>query len=85
MESLYDAFNVVNDPDIKKRADLFVEVLTDNFLDLEGYSEKVNQIVTPKEYQTTNNSKFKARALHYGSEHSQFIPNSWILHMDEET
>jgi len=85
MESLYDAFNIVNDSEIKKRADIIVEVLTDNFLDLDIYSDKVNQIVTPKDYQTPNNSKFKARALHYGSQNSEFITNSWILHMDEET
>jgi len=85
MESLYDAFNIVNDSEIKKRADIIVEVLTDNLLDLDIYSDKVNQIVTPKDYQTPLNSKFKARALHYGSQNSEFITNSWILHMDEET
>jgi len=30
MESLYDAFNVVNDPEIKNRATIYIEVLTDN-------------------------------------------------------
>jgi len=85
MESLYDAFNVINDPEIKNRATLFVEVLTDNYLELEDYADKVNQIVTPKEYQTPLNSKFKARALHYGAVTVELLPNSWVLHMDEET
>jgi len=52
---------------------------------MDNYVDLVNQIVTPKDYQTPLNTKFKARALHYGSQIGNFTKNSWILHMDEET
>jgi len=74
----------VNDNEIRRRANIKVEVLTDNYMELDNFID-LNQIVVPTGYQTENNTKFKARALHYGSQNSDFKKNSWILHMDEET
>jgi len=36
-------------------------------MELDNFKE-LNQIVVPSTYQTENNTKFKARALHYGSQ-----------------
>lgn len=41
-----------------------VDVLTDNFMELDSYADRVTQIVTPKDYESPLNSRFKARALH---------------------
>jgi egghead protein (zeste-white 4 protein) len=45
----------------------------------------VRIIVVPREYVTPNNSRFKARALHYALLNSQISGTSWIVHLDEET
>ena len=45
----------------------------------------VRIIVVPREYVTPNNSRFKARALHYALLHSQISDTAWIVHLDEET
>ena len=45
----------------------------------------VRVIVVPREYVTPNNSRFKARALHYALLHSQISDTTWIVHLDEET
>lgn len=46
-------------------------------------------IVTPKEYNTPNNTKFKARALHYCTELRRKLGSNthkeWVYHQDEET
>ncbi len=45
----------------------------------------VRVIVVPREYATPNNSRFKARALHYALLKSQISATDWIVHLDEET
>jgi egghead protein (zeste-white 4 protein) len=45
----------------------------------------VRIIVVPREYVTPNNSRFKARALHYALLNSQISDTAWIVHLDEET
>src|ERR1700685_4455717 len=45
----------------------------------------VRIIVVPCEYVTPNNSRFKARALHYALLNSQISGTAWIVHLDEET
>jgi egghead protein (zeste-white 4 protein) len=45
----------------------------------------VRVIVVPRDYVTPNNSRFKARALHYALLHSQISDTAWIVHLDEET
>jgi egghead protein (zeste-white 4 protein) len=45
----------------------------------------VRVIVVPREYATPNNSRFKARALHYALLNSQISDTAWIVHLDEET
>ena len=42
-------------------------------------------IVVPKDYVTPNNSRFKARALHYALLNSAVSETAWIVHLDEET
>jgi egghead protein (zeste-white 4 protein) len=42
-------------------------------------------IVVPREYVTSNSSRFKARALHYALLNSQISATAWIVHLDEET
>jgi beta-1,4-mannosyltransferase len=45
----------------------------------------VRVIVVPREYVTPNNSRFKARALHYALLNSQISETAWVVHLDEET
>lgn len=61
-----------------------IEVVLDNPIELE-YSSDVIMLVVPKEYQTPNGSRFKARALHYAAYHSSIPIDTWIVHLDEET
>ena len=52
---------------------------------LPGEDADVRIIVVPREYVTPNNSRFKARALHYAILNSQITDTAWIVHLDEET
>ena len=45
----------------------------------------VRVIIVPREYATPNNSRFKARALHYALLNSQISDAAWVVHLDEET
>jgi egghead protein (zeste-white 4 protein) len=45
----------------------------------------VRVIVVPREYATPNNSRFKARALHYALLNSKISDTAWVVHLDEET
>jgi egghead protein (zeste-white 4 protein) len=42
-------------------------------------------IFVPRDYVTPNNSRFKARALHYALLTSQISELAWVVHLDEET
>ncbi len=57
----------------------------DNILLLPQHDKDVRVIVVPKDYRTPNNSRFKARALHYALLHSSISDTTWIVHLDEET
>ena len=61
-----------------------IEVVTDK---AHGSIEAANvmEIVTPKNYQTPNGAKYKARSLHYAVQHSKAEVCDWIVHLDEET
>ncbi|KAK3595735.1 hypothetical protein CHS0354_025359 [Potamilus streckersoni] len=62
------------------------EIVTDIRLDLRT-SMFIREIVVPKEYTTSNNSLYKARALHYCLENkiNMLSNDDWIVHLDEET
>lgn len=57
----------------------------DNICLLPTKDKDVRVIVVPKDYRTPNNSRFKARALHYALLHSPISDTTWIVHLDEET
>jgi egghead protein (zeste-white 4 protein) len=57
----------------------------DNILLLPQHDKDVRVIIVPKDYRTPNNSRFKARALHYALWHSSISDRAWIVHLDEET
>jgi egghead protein (zeste-white 4 protein) len=57
----------------------------DNILLLPQHDKDVRVIVVPKDYHTPNNSRFKARALHYALLHSSISDTTWVVHLDEET
>lgn len=64
----------------------YIEVVTDaENVSLKVTDEKIIHIKVPKEYQTSNNSLYKARALHYALHHSSAPSDAWIVHLDEET
>ncbi len=63
-----------------------IEVVTDSKgVKLLPPGSNVRHIVVPSEYHTLNESKYKARALHYAVEHSPLPDDAWIVHLDEET
>lgn len=66
-----------------------IEVLTESGVLEETIVPQVSGDViflhVPKEYQTPNKTRFKARALHYAVEHSVIKNDDWIVHLDEET
>jgi egghead protein (zeste-white 4 protein) len=57
----------------------------DNICLLPANDKDVRVIVVPKDYRPPNNSRFKARALHYALLHSSVSDATWIVHLDEET
>jgi len=57
----------------------------DNILLLPKHDKDVRVIIVPKDYRTPNNSRFKARALHYALLHSSISDTTWVVHLDEET
>lgn len=62
-----------------------IEIVVDNPIDYiqEGHDIKIT--VVPKDYQTPNGTRFKARALHYATFYSDIPDWAWIVHLDEET
>jgi len=85
IESCYDIQQSINDKSLKNRANWYVEVVSDNYIDLTDINKDINQIVVPVDYITPRNSLFKARALHYASVYVETAKDAWILHMDEES
>lgn len=71
-----------------KRNPLFpylIEVVTDGDCYDAPLDVDVLPLRVPNSYQTSCGSKFKARALHYACEHTLVPPNTWIIHLDEES
>lgn len=61
-----------------------IEVVSERGFDFHQH-DRLGIIVVPKDYQTPNGSRFKARALHYATFHSPISDNAWIMHLDEES
>ncbi len=63
-----------------------VEVVTDR-LDpaMPPQGENLRYFRVPDDYRTPNRSLYKARALHYATEHSPLPDDAWLVHLDEET
>lgn len=60
------------------------------FEDLAKLSPRIRIIYVPSDYKTPNNTKYKARALHYAStlrkqEYGPYINRVWIYFLDEES
>lgn len=69
-------------------APYLIEVVIDagpNVALLPKHDPDVRIIVVPSKFRTPNNSRFKARALHYALLHSAIPDQAWIVHLDEET
>ena len=70
-----------------------IDVVTDvNVADQVKNTLNTHFHVVPEDYTTSSNTKYKARALHYLVEarkkpqhHSAAHPDTWILHLDEES
>eukprot|EP00801_Mesodinium_rubrum_P003536 Mrub_03536.p1 GENE.Mrub_03536~~Mrub_03536.p1 ORF type:complete len:477 (-),score=41.68 Mrub_03536:6-1331(-) len=84
-DSLIDIQEVVTDDRVKRNANWYVEVVTDNYMDLGPKNANVHQIVVPQDYVCPKRTLFKARALHYASCTVDTDQNAWIIHMDEES
>ena len=63
-----------------------IEVVTDNAVNLPK-SPRLREIIVPNQYVTTNQTRYKARALNYCLESgvNMLTDNDWIVHLDEET
>lgn len=72
-----------------KKTPLFpyvIEIVTDTeSIKLSSPNDDLRYIVVPKKYQTEQGTLYKARALHYASQHSSLPADAWIVHLDEET
>lgn len=63
-----------------------IEVVTDiPGIKLPPPDQDIKYIVVPQEYRTFNDTRYKARALHYVAQYSQIPYDAWIVHLDEET
>lgn len=61
-----------------------IEVVTDEAVPLPA-GRDLRHLVVPRSYQTTNGSRYKARALQYAVERSALPDDAWVFHLDEET
>ncbi|KAJ3095511.1 hypothetical protein HK100_005801, partial [Physocladia obscura] len=77
----YDAIN--------KFGNFFLEVCTETDISVPSYthvdSAVYRDITLPASYQAPHGSKFKARAMHYGSIMSTAPREAYIIHLDEES
>jgi len=58
-----------------------IEVVTDVVNPLLPRGPDIVHIVVPDTYQTSNGSRFKARALQFALEHSALPDDAWIVHL----
>lgn len=71
-----------------RKAPLFpylIEIVTDGEEFIAPGDADILHLKVPNTYQTPNESRFKARALHYACIASIVPPESWVVHLDEET
>jgi egghead protein (zeste-white 4 protein) len=61
-----------------------IEVVSDIPVQIDPGRDLV-QYVVPDDYQTPNQSKYKARALEYALWHSGLADDAWLMHLDEES
>lgn len=61
-----------------------IEVVTDEPVALPAGPD-LTAYVVPPDYRTPRGSLYKARALHYLSEHSDLRDDAWVFHCDEES
>lgn len=61
-----------------------IEVVTDEPVALDR-GDDLRHLVVPASYETTNRSRYKARALQYAVERSPLADQDWIFHLDEES
>eukprot|EP00178_Gracilaria_changii_P023549 TRINITY_DN71249_c0_g1_i1.p1 TRINITY_DN71249_c0_g1~~TRINITY_DN71249_c0_g1_i1.p1 ORF type:complete len:605 (-),score=87.25 TRINITY_DN71249_c0_g1_i1:195-1838(-) len=62
-----------------------IELVTDAGVFEAPPEPDVIHLKVPLDYETPNKTKFKARALNYACECSVVPPNTWVVHLDEET
>lgn len=62
-----------------------IEVVSDNPLPLPDTLTRLKLILVPSEYKTTNDTRFKARALHFALTNSDAVDEDFLVHLDEET
>lgn len=62
-----------------------IEVVTDADVFQAPDDVDILHVRVPPDFTTEKGTKFKARALHYASQYSKVGPETWIMHLDEET
>jgi beta-1,4-mannosyltransferase len=62
-----------------------IEVVTDGDAFIAPDKADIVALRVPDEYETSNGSRFKARALQYAVEFSVVPDTAWLVHLDEET
>lgn len=62
-----------------------IEVVTDGDIFDAPKDPDVLHLRVPTTYKPAEGTMFKARALHYASQFSPVPPNTWIVHLDEES
>lgn len=61
-----------------------IEAVTDVPVELED-GDDLRHLVVPPWYETTNGSRYKARALQFAVERSDLPDDAWLFHLDEES
>jgi len=85
VESCHDIQRTLHDPELAKRVEWIVEVVTDKYMEISSHVSNIHQIVVKDDYVTPKDSKFKGRALNYAAEFVKCHTDAWILHLDEES
>ncbi len=83
-----EKFNGLHLSAIPYKMEIFTEKASDpleHALLESAYAKRIDLYELAKEYQTSNNALYKARALHFAIEHSRAKPHDWIFHLDDES
>lgn len=62
-----------------------IEVVTDGGVFHAPDDDDVMQVCVPQTYESPNGTLYKARALHYSVINTAVPPDTWVVHLDEET